>query len=84
MRYEMGLKWLGRATCQEVSKIKLRAQPDASAVGRGREGLACDSRGTRFSLRPPIARHVEQVPDEATEGMHYRGVILLPIGREPT
>jgi hypothetical protein len=38
----------------------------------------------RANLRPPIARHVEQVPDEATEAMHDRGVILPPIAREPT
>src|SRR5207244_10342073 len=34
--------------------------------------------------KPPIARHGEHVPDKATEAMHDRGVILLPIAWEPT
>jgi len=37
----------------------------------------------RASSRPPIARHVEHMPEKATEGMHDRGVILLPIACEP-
>jgi len=42
------------------------------------------TRCRRASLRPPIARHVEHVPDKAAEAMHDRGVILPPIAWEPT
>jgi hypothetical protein len=41
-------------------------------------------RSRQASSRPCVARHVEQVLDKATEGMHDCDVILLPIACEPT
>src|SRR6202040_3117058 len=38
----------------------------------------------RASSRPRVTRHAEHVPDKASEATHDRGVILLPIAREPT
>jgi hypothetical protein len=59
--------------------LTLTKRETQQARQRHRPGDRC----RRPSSEPCVARHVEQVPDKASEATHDRGVILLPIACEP-